>query len=271
MSGHSKWAKIKRAKGISDQKRGAVFTKLATAVTTAAREGGGDPALNFVLRLAIDKSKAANMPKDNIQKAIEKGTGAAKDAVVFNNISYEGFLQGDIGFIIDCLTDNTNRTYAEIKKAVEGCGAILGAQNSVAWQFSEKGKITMYSAKIEKSTKFGGASKLVRVDDKDNIMMSLLDIKGVEDVEERELEFVSNDELTGDSTYPGFDITTTKVDLHSVFKEIESMGYKIESAGVVKVCSNPIEIDDAKGEKLQNLLDALDEHDDVQNVWHNVK
>lgn len=271
MSGHSKWAKIKRSKGVNDQKRGALFTKLGNAITTASREGGADPDLNFELRLAIDKAKSANLPKDNVLKAIEKGVGTGKDAVTFENVSYEGFISGDIAFIVDCLTDNTNRTYAEIKKGIEQTGGVIGAKNSVSWQFDEKGSITMYCAKIEKSTKYGAPDKLIKFDNRDEIMLQLLDIKGVEDVQETQLEFESNDELVGENSYLGLIVYTDKNEFNSVYKAIVSLGYKIESAEVVKVCKNPISVDEEKEKKLENFIEKMDEFDDVQNVWHNVK
>lgn len=271
MSGHSKWAKIKRAKGVTDQKRGALFTKLGNAITVAAKTGGGDADLNFALRLAIDKAKAANLPKDNVQKAIDKGLGVGKDAVSYENISYEGYLGGDIAFIIDCLTDNANRTYAEVRKMAESSGAVMGSVNSVSWQFEEMGRINMYLGKVVKSEKYGGIDKLVKVEGKDEVMLQILDIPGVNDVLDMELEFVSNDELEGEENYMGFEILTSKTDLNHVYKEISKLGYKIESAEVVKICKSPIEITEEKEEKLHNFIEKMEESDDVLNVWHNVK
>lgn len=274
MSGHSKWAKIKRAKGAADAKRGALFTKLGNQITIAAKSGGGDPSMNFVLRLAMDKAKEANMPKDNIQKAIDRGLGTGKDAVVFENVSYEALYGGDIMLIIDTLTDNKNRTITDVKKAVESSGGTMGAVNSVSWQFEEKGRVNVYLAKVKKSEKYGGLDTLERVkESKDEVMLELLEVSGVEDVVDTSFEFNGTDELQNDgsSEYAGLEIYSDKANLNNVFKSIESLGYRIESVGVVKIAKNTITLnDETRIEKWENMLANIDELDDVQNVWTNV-
>lgn len=153
----------------------------------------------------------------------------------------------------------------------ESSGAVMGSVNSVSWQFEEMGRINMYLGKVVKSEKYGGIDKLVKVDNKDEVMLQILDIPGVNDVLDMELEFVSNDELEGEENYMGFEILTSKTDLNHVYKEISKLGYKIESAEVVKICKSPIEIPEEKEEKLHNFIEKMEESDDVLNVWHNVK
>jgi len=275
MSGHSKWAKIKRAKGATDAKRGALFTKLGNQITIAAKSGGGDPSMNFVLRLAMDKAKESNMPKENMQKAIDRGLGTGKDAVVFENVSYEALYGGDIMMVIDTLTDNKNRTIAEVKKAVESSGGTMGAVNSVLWQFEEKGRVNIYLAKIKKSEKYGGADTLERVTmSKDEAMLDILEVNGVKDVAETSFEFNGTDETKndGNSEYDGFEVYTDKMDLNNVYKSLEGLGYKVESVEVVKIPKTTINVsDETRIGKFENFLANLDELDDVQNVWTNVE
>lgn len=274
MSGHSKWAKIKRAKGAADLKRGAVYTKLGNQITIAAKNGGGDPIMNFVLRLAIEKAKAENMPKDNIQKAIDRGLGVGKDAVIFENITYEALYGGDIMLMIDTLTDSKNRTITEVKRAVEGSGGTMGAANSVAWQFDEKGRVSMYIAKVAEPEKYGAPYKLVRTrEDRDEVMMKLLEIQGVEDVQDNELGYESNDETVndGNDTYPGLYIITEKQNLNTVYKAVEALGYKVESFEVVQIPKQTLVLEGERQTKFENLLSNLEDLDDVQNVWTNVE
>jgi YebC/PmpR family DNA-binding regulatory protein len=275
MSGHSKWAKIKRAKGATDAKRGALFTKLGNMITVAARSGGGDPSMNFVLRLAMDKAKEANMPKDNMQKAVDRGLGTGKDALVFENITYEALYGGDVMLAIDTLTDNKNRTVANVKKAVEGSGGTMGALNTVLWQFEEKGRVNIYLAKIKKSEKYGGVDTLERVaSSKDEVMLEILDLSGVNDVVETTFEFNGTDEMKndGNSEYDGFEVYTDKSNLNTVYKAIEALGFKVESVEVVRIPKSTIAIsDETRLGKFENLLSNIDELDDVQNVWTNVE
>lgn len=276
MSGHSKWAKIKRAKGATDAKRGALFTKLGNQITLAAKSGGGDPSMNFVLRLAMDKAKEANMPKENVQRSVDRGLGTGKDAVTFENAAYEALYGGDIMMIIDTLTDNKNRTVADLKKIIESSGGTLGAINSVSWQFDEKGRVNMYLAKVVPSEKYGAPAKLVRVDEstKDEITLDLLDISGVTDVVDTNFEFAGTDELVndGNSEYLGFEVYTDKANLNIVYKAIEAKGYKVESVEIVQVPKQTIKItDENRITKFENMLGNLEESDDVQNVWSNVE
>lgn len=221
MSGHSKWAKIKRSKGLADAKRGATFTKIGNQITIAAKQGGGDPSMNFILRLAIDKAKVENMPKDNIQKAIDRGTGKGGENIVFENASYEGMMGGDVMFVIDTLTDSKNRTVAELKKIIESSGGTLGAVGSVLWQFDQYGRVNIFLAKTEKSEKYGGIDTLKRDNENlDDIILQILDIQGVHDVKETEFEFDGQDDLKNDgsSEYKGLEIYTDPAALSQVTK-----------------------------------------------------
>ncbi len=273
MSGHSKWAKIKRSKGLADAKRGAVFTKIGNQITIAAKQGGGDPTMNFILRLAIDKAKAENMPKDNIQKAIDRGIGKGGENIIFENASYEGMMGGDVMFIIDTLTDNKNRTVAELKKIVESTGGTFGAAGSVSWQFEQFGRVNIYLAKLKKSEKYGGIDTLQHENSPvDEVTLQLLDIKGVSDIKETEFVFEGQDDLNndGNSEYKGLEIYTEPAELSQVTKAVESLGYKIESSQLVQLAKNTIELAEDRAEKLENLIGSLDEQDDVQDVWTNV-
>src|SRR5512134_3026885 len=138
MSGHSKWATIKRKKGAADAKRGQLFTRLAREIAMAAREGGGDPDTNFKLRLAVDKAKGHNMPKDNIQRAVDRGTGASSDGAAFEQAMYEGYAGHGVAILVECVTDNRNRTVSDLRRALTRAGGHLGESNSVAWQFHRK-------------------------------------------------------------------------------------------------------------------------------------
>jgi YebC/PmpR family DNA-binding regulatory protein len=147
MSGHSKWSTIKRKKGLADAKRGAAFTRLSREVTLAAREGGGDPDTNFRLRLAIEKARAGNMPKDNIERSIKKGTGEDKDGVVYEEVTYEGYAPNGVAVILECMTENKNRTVAEVRHGLDKYGGSLGENGSVMWQFD---RITFFTFSAEK-------------------------------------------------------------------------------------------------------------------------
>lgn len=274
MSGHSKWAKIKRAKGATDAKRGAVYTKLGNQISLAAKQGGGDPSSNFILRLNIDKAKAENMPKDNIQKAIDRGLGTGKELVVFETAVYEGLYGGDAMFIIDTLTDNKNRTVAEIKKLIESGGGTMGAANSVSWQFDEKGRVNLFLAKVNAPEKYGAASKLVRTNENpEDVMMDIMELTGVDDVVESELEFNDTDEIVkdGDNLYKSLEIYTDKSQLNNIYKSIIEKGYRVESADIVKLPKAMVKLTDEREEKFNNLMSNLDDQDDVQNVWCNVE
>jgi len=240
MSGHSKWATTHRQKESADAKRGMIFTKLANAITLAAREGGGIPETNFKLRLAIDKAKEANMPKDNIERAIKRGTGELGEGQI-EEIVYEGFGPAGAALIIETLTSNRNRTVSNLKHILNKYGGNLGEGGSVAWMFDHLGVIRILNSEL-------------RNQDLDELELNLIDL-GVRDIA-KEPE--------------GLVIYTEPLDLPKIKNEIEKLGLKIESAEIEYIPKNKINIEDKETkEKLKNLLDELEENEDVSNYYFN--
>lgn len=235
MSGHSKWATIRRQKGANDAKRGAIFTKLANAIAVAAKSGA-DPDMNFALRLAIDKARAANMPMANIQRSIDRGSGKLGGAAI-EEITYEGYGPGGIGVIVECATDNKNRTYPEVRLAFTKNGGSMAEPGSVAFQFARKGVIR---------AAFTG--------DADEAMLAAIDA-GAEDAE------VEDGELS---------IYTDPKQLAAVRDAIGAAGLTVKEADLSFVPNNTIEITDPEtARKAMNLMNALDDLDDVTNVHSN--
>ena len=237
MSGHSKWHNIQVRKGKQDAKRAGAFTKLARIVSIAAKEGGPDPITNFKLRLAIEKAKQASMPKENIQRAIYKGTGKGGGEELFEVI-YEGKGPGGIDIIAETLTDSKNRTASEIKHIFTKNGGSIGAPGSSSWNFEQRGYI---EAKTEKNP--------------DEAMLEIMDM-GVEDIENE------NKVLN---------IYTKPKELAQVSKNLEKKGYKIEKAELILDPKNTIKLDEDTSKKALNLLEALDDYDDTQNVYTNME
>ncbi len=236
MSGHSKWATTKRKKAAIDAKRGKIFTKLIKEITIAAREGGGDPDGNPRLRLAVDNAKSANMPQDNIERAIKKATGEL-EGQVYHELTYEGYGPGGIAFMVEVATDNKNRTVAEVRHIFTRYGGSLGETNSVAWMFDKKGVITF--AKEGKT--------------EDEILEVILD-KGAEDIQTEE-EF--------------FEVYTPLEGFDNVRKALQNNNYKIENASLQWIAKNEIDISGEEAEKVMNMIEGLDDCDDVQNVYTN--
>ena len=237
MSGHSKWATIHRKKGLIDAARGKVFQKLAKEIMVAAKGGSPDPDQNAALRLAVDKAKAQNMPKENINKAIEKATGAG-DAENYESVRYEGYGPSGVALMIDCLTDNRNRTAMLVRSTLTKRGGNLGTDGSVSYLFERKGVIV-----TDKSV------------DEDEAMMVALD-NGA-------LDFVVNDD--------NYEIYTPVEDFIKVKEALEELGVKeFITSEVTFVASNLIELDEEQTEKVQNLIDTLEDIDDVQNVYSNL-
>jgi YebC/PmpR family DNA-binding regulatory protein len=239
MSGHSKWATIKRAKGAADAKRGAVFTRLGREIAIAAKEGGGNPDSNFRLRLAVDKAKAANMPKDNIERAIARATGQGADAETFEEITYEVYLPHKVPAMIQVLTDNRNRTVAEIRKAVTRAGGQFEGA-AVAWQFNRKGVFV-----IEKSDK-------VKFDDVFEVALEA----GAEDIHDMD---------------EAIEIYTEPDSFREVREALVKKGYELASAELALVPNNYTSLDKDKAESVMNAIDALEELDDVQQVYHSLQ
>lgn len=236
MAGHSKWKQIKRKKAVTDQRRGAAFTKLIREITIAAKQGGGDPAGNARLRTAIDAAKAENMPLDNIERAIKKGTGEL-EGVVYEEVTYEGYGPGGAAILIEATTDNPNRTVAEIRHVFTRQGGNLGASNSVAWMFDRKALITVDAAKA----------------DEDTTMEIALDA-GADDVVRE-----------GDV----FLITAPPAQLHAVQDQLAAKKIPVVSAEVARIPKNTVKVDGGDAKRLLAMVEALEEMDDVAKVFSN--
>jgi len=236
VAGHNKWSKIKRKKGVNDQKRGALFTKLIREITVAAREGGGSPEFNARLRLAVDTAKAASMPAENIERAIKKGTGEL-EGVDYQECTYEGYGPGGVALFIECLTDNTNRTVADVRHALSKADGSLGTDGSVAWQFERKGQIVVDASAHAEEAVFDAAIEA-----------------GAEDVENAVDEFI---------------VMTELADFGAVQDALASAGIAASSAELTMIAKNEIAVAGKDAEKLLKLLDTLDDLDDVQKVHSN--
>jgi len=237
MSGHSKWAGIKHKKALVDAKRGNLFGKLARAITVAAREGGGDPDHNAALAQAIVKAKDANMPHDNIDRAIKKGSGAGSDAETYHHLTYEGYGPAGVAVYVTALTDNRNRTAADVRYIFDRVGGKLGTDGSVSWMFERKGVIFVDAAGV----------------DEDELMMAAIDA-GAEDVL-----------AEGDV----FEIRCEAAEFMNVRKALEDAGIAYTSAELTMIPKNTVALDEAEARKTLRLLDALEDNDDVQEVYAN--
>jgi YebC/PmpR family DNA-binding regulatory protein len=236
MSGHSKWATIKRKKAVTDAKRGKAFTQLIKEITIAARMGGGDPKGNPRLRLAVDKGKAANMPADNIKRAIQKGTGELP-GVTYEDVTYEGYGPGGVAIIIESVTDNKNRTVSEIRHLLERHNGKFGASNSVAWMFHRKGII-----------------RILKASHNEDDLMNLAIEAGADDMK------------TEDDMY---EIYTTPNSFETVRQALESKNIKPEEAEIQMIPENTVKVDGKDAEQVLRLLEVLEEHEDVQHVYAN--
>jgi YebC/PmpR family DNA-binding regulatory protein len=237
MSGHSKWSTIKRAKGVTDAKRGALFTKVAREISVAARQGGGDPDANYRLRLAVEKARAVNMPSDNIKRTIDKATGGG-EADQFEEIVYEGYGPGGVAVLVEAATDNRNRTAAEVRSIFTKTGGQLAGSGAVAWQFEPRGLIAVTrGAKV----------------DPDEVGLAAIDA-GAEDVE------------TDDDT---IEIYTSPADLEAVRKALEGAGVPVDSAENTMVAKQTVELDSNKARQALRLVELLEDLDDVQRVTAN--
>jgi YebC/PmpR family DNA-binding regulatory protein len=237
MSGHSKWASIKHKKAATDAKRGQLFTKLARAIAIAAREGGGDPDSNFTLAAAIEKAKSYSMPKDNIQRAIDRGTGAGGGDEQIERVVYEGYGPGGAAVLVDALTDNRNRTGADVRNIFDKSGGSLGEPGSVAWQFEKKGVVLVDAGR------YGEEDLLAAID------------AGADDVAE------DGDVLK---------VTTEPASLAAVRGALERAGVEIESSDLAMEPNVVVEIaEEAEARALVRLMEALDDLDDVESVHAN--
>jgi YebC/PmpR family DNA-binding regulatory protein len=236
MAGHSKWASIKHKKAVVDARRGQQFTKLARAITVAARDGGGDPDSNAALAQAVQKAKDASMPKDNIERAIAKGTGESADAAAIETVTYEGYGPGGVALLIEALTDNRNRTGADVRHALSKHGGTLGEPGSVAYLFEKRGVI------VVDASRWSEDDLVVAID------------AGAEDV--------SIDEDV-------YEIVTAPADLAAVRGALEEAGIEVESAEVVQQPTSRVPLEEAEATRLMRLVEALEDNDDVDAVHAN--
>ncbi len=238
MSGHSKWSTIKRKKAAEDAKRGKLFTRLAREITIAARDGGGDPESNVRLRLAIERAKAANMPKDNIERAIQRGTGGGDEATALEEITYEGYGPHGVAMLVIALTDNRNRTISEIKRIFNRSGGSLASPGAVMWQFEQKGYITVPAQGVDYEELF-----LVAAD------------AGADDVED------------GGEFY---EIYTPRDSLAAVRDALVSAGFKVEEARLDWMAKNEVSLAPEQALQVMGMIERLEELDDVQQVASNL-
>jgi YebC/PmpR family DNA-binding regulatory protein len=236
VAGHNKWSKIKRKKAVNDARRGAQFTKLIREITVAAREGGGDPEYNARLRLAVDTAKSQSMPAENIERAIKKGTGELA-GVSYEEVTYEGYGPGGVALFIECLTDNTNRSVADVRHALGKHDGSLGTDGSVAWQFDRKGQIVIDATRYTEDAVFEAAIEA-----------------GAQDVERDGDEFI---------------VTAEPSDFSAVQRSLEEAGIEASSAELTRIAKSEIAVTGKDAEKLIRLLEMLDELDDVQKVHSN--
>jgi len=236
VAGHSKWKQIKRKKAVTDSRRGAHFTKLIKEITVAARSGGGDPAGNARLRTAIDTAKAANMPLENIERAVKKGTGAL-EGVNYEEITYEGYGPGGAAILVEATTDNANRTVADVRHAFAKYGGNLGSAGSVAWMFDKRGQIYVDATRY----------------DEDTTMEVALEAGAADFVREGE-QYV---------------VTTGVTDLHAVQAGLTGRGIAPESAEIASIPKSTVKVEGKNAETLLKLMEALEEHDDVSKVSSN--
>ena len=237
MSGHSKWANIKHKKGKADALRGKITTKISREITIAVRMGGADPTGNMKLKLALSKAKANNIPKDNIQRAIQKGAGAL-EGQSFEEITYEGYGPAGVAMMVSCLTDNRNRTAADVRHVFSKYGGNLGATGCVGYMFQQKGVFAV--------------SKETGVEE-DDLMMIALEA-GAEDIKNEE---------------EGFEIVTTPDAFDDVEKALADAGIEVEMAEITMIPDTMAELSAEDAERVQKMLDVLEELDDVQDVYHN--
>ena len=238
MPGHSKWSSIKHRKGAADAKRGKLFSKLSRAIIVAAKEGGGDPAGNLALQNAIEKARSYSMPKENIERAIARGSGADADAAAFEPIVYEGYGPSGVAVLVEALTDNRNRTASEVRHVFTKNDGNLGTSGAVAWLFERRGVV------------------LVAADGADEDELTLAAAEG------------GADDVSRDGS--SFQVTSAPESLPTVREAVEAAGFVIESAELTMVPKTTVEVEDeSAAKKILRLMDALEENDDVQDVFSN--
>lgn len=238
MSGHSHWATIKHKKGAIDAKRGKLWSKLSRAIIIAAKNGGGDPAMNLKLRYAIDKARSVSMPKDNIERAIKRGTGET-DGAVFEELTYEGYGPGGVAVLVDVLTDNRNRTNGEVRKIFERAGGKMGSAGAVAYLFDRKGIFTVSAKAIDEDT-----------------LLGVILEAGADDLKRH-----------GDN----FEIVCDPTIFNEVKAALEKANIATEVAEITQLPKAPTDVDVEMGLRVMRMMEAMDDHDDVQNVYSSMQ
>lgn len=248
MSGHSKWHNIQVRKGKQDKVRSNLFTKLSRAITVAAREGGGDLGANFALRLAIDKARAANMPRENIDRAIKRGTGELKDETAFEEVIYEGFGPGGVAVIVEAYTDNKNRTVADVKAIFGKYGGSLGSPGSVKWQFVRLGVI-----RVSNEPRATNREQSTTNNQQSGFELSVIEA-GADDIIDSEF---------------GLEIRCPIAKLQKVMETVQLFGIQPDESGMEWVAKEEVRLDERISEKVATLVGALEEHDDIRSVYTN--
>lgn len=263
MSGHSKWETIKRKKAITDAARAKKFTKVSRMITVAAQNGGGDPDMNPSLALAIEKAKSINMPNENIERAIKKGMGEVSSGSKIEEITYEAYGPGNVALIIDCLTDNKNRTVSELRSIIEKNGGKLAETGSVLWQFRQIGRILLEfqnsdDPKNETKQKWSQKEETRKITkrESDNFQLEIFDLPGIIDV------------IVDDN---GLEIRCEYSELNNIRKYIENKKIQISESSLIRESTAPIEVDDLTRQKIEKLTELVAQLDDVQEVWTNLK
>lgn len=241
MSGHSKWHNIQGKKGKADKARSGEFTKVSRLITVAARQGGGDPTMNFGLRLAVDKAKAVNMPKENIERAIKRGTGELNEGAQLEELTYEGFGPGGAAVLVEVFTDNRNRTGGEVKNIFSKNGGTMGSAGTVQWQFKHMAVVRISEEQMKK------------LPSRDEFDLSLIDA-GAEDLIESEY---------------GLEIRGGVTALQHILEKVKSWNLETEDAALEWVAKETIQLSSEESEKLQHLYDVLEDFDDVRAVYTN--
>ena len=236
MSGHSKWHTIKHKKGAADAKRGKIFTRIIKELTVAARNGGGDPGMNPRLRTIIAEAKANNMPRENIERAVRRGTGE-EPGVSYEEITYEGYGPGGAALLIQSLTDNKNRTVGEIRHLLSKYNGNLAAENSVAWMFTRKGQVVVEKSKA----------------DEDTLLNAALD--------------AGADDMNDDGS--AWEIVSAPESFEAVREAVKSIGVEPANAEIAMIPQNYVKLEGKEAQQMLKLMEALDDHDDVQHVWAN--
>jgi YebC/PmpR family DNA-binding regulatory protein len=236
MSGHSKWHNIRLRKGKQDAERGKTFTKLAREIIVAAKDGGGNPDVNMRLRMAVQKARDSSMPADNIKRAIQRGTGEIEGAI-YDEVNYEGYGVGGVAVIVACLTDNRNRTVADVRSYFAKCGGNLGETGCVGWMFDSRGVVSVPKDGV----------------DEDTVMMTAIDA-GAEDVRTEE---------------ESIDVITKPEDVQNVRQALTNAGITVTSAEVTKLPQNTVTLNEKEASQVLRLVEMLEDHDDVQNVYAN--